>query len=312
MDLNRVAVFARVVEGNGFTAAAKALGLPKSSVSRAVTLLEAELGVRLLQRSTRKVSLTEAGSAFYERAARGLAGVEEAALAVADMQGALRGPIRMTSPADAGDRLLGPALARFLRRHPRVQVELVLTGRIVDLVAEGFDLALRAGHLRDGSLIARKVGDTAGGVFASPRYLSRHGEPARLDDLAAHRCVLFRPTRGRSVWTLKGPAGEEHVEVRGPLGADDLSFVRRALLGGPARTPAAFVPGLRRAHSPRLPLVPLRASPRRRVSRLPDHVAERHAQAAARGTRPRAQRAHGQEHRERRALERENLGLSRA
>lgn len=232
MDLNRVAVFARVVEVNGFTAAAKALGLPKSSVSRAVTLLEAELGVRLLQRSTRKVSLTEAGSAFYERASRGLAGVEEAALAVADMQGSLRGPIRMTSPADAGDRLLGPALARFLRRHPRVHVELVLTGRIVDLVAEGFDLALRAGHLRDGSLIARKVGDTEGGVFASPRYLSRHGEPARLEDLAAHRCVLFRPTRGRSVWTLKGPAGEEHVEVRGPLGADDLSFVRRALLGG--------------------------------------------------------------------------------
>lgn len=232
MDLNRVAVFARVVEGGGFTAAAKGLGLPKSSVSRAVTLLEAELGVRLLQRSTRKVSLTEAGSAFYERASRGLAGVEEAALAVSDMQGALRGPIRMTAPVDAGERLLGPALARFLRRHPRVHVELVLTGRVVDLVAEGFDLALRAGALRDGSLIARKVGESEGGAYASPRYLARRGEPARVEDLASHRCVLFRPARGRSTWVLRGPGGEERVEVKGPLGADDLSFVRRALLAG--------------------------------------------------------------------------------
>jgi DNA-binding transcriptional LysR family regulator len=232
MDLNRVAVFVRVVEEQGFTAAAKALGLPKSSVSRGVGLLEAELGVRLLQRSTRRVSLTEAGGAFYERASRGLAGVEEAAAAVADMQGALRGPIRMTAPVDAGERLLAMPLARFVRRHPKVHVELVLTGRVVDLVEEGFDLALRAGLLRDGSLGARKLGESEGGVFASPRYLAKRGTPAQVEDLARHRCVLFRPTRGRAIWALAGPAGEERVEVSGPLGADDLSFVRRSLLAG--------------------------------------------------------------------------------
>ncbi len=232
MDLNRVAVFVRVVEEHGFTAAARALSLPKSSVSRSVALLEAELGVRLLQRSTRRVSLTEAGAAFYERAARGLAGVGEAAAAVADMQGALRGPIRVTAPVDAGERLLAPAVARFVRRHPRVHVELVLTGRVVDLVEEGFDLALRAGGLRDGSLVARKVGESEGGVFASPRYLTKRGTPARVEDLARHRCVLFRPTRGRATWALRGPGGEERVEVGGPLGVDDLSFVRRALLDG--------------------------------------------------------------------------------
>ncbi|HEU4412226.1 MAG TPA: LysR family transcriptional regulator [Polyangiaceae bacterium] len=232
MDLNRVAVFVRVVDDQGFTAAAKALGLPKSSVSRAVGLLEAELGVRLLQRSTRRVSLTEAGGAFYERASRGLAGVEEAAAAVADMQGALRGAIRMTAPVDAGERLLAAPIARFVRRHPRVHVELVLTGRVVDLVEEGFDLALRAGALRDGSLVARKLGESEGGVFASPRYLARRGTPARVEDLTRHRCVLFRPSRGRATWALTGPDGEERVEVGGPIGADDLSFVRRMLLAG--------------------------------------------------------------------------------
>jgi DNA-binding transcriptional LysR family regulator len=232
MDLNRVAVFVRVVEDQGFTAAAQTLGLPKSSVSRAVGLLEAELGVRLLQRSTRRVSLTEAGAAFYERASRGLAGVEEAAAAVADMQGALRGSIRLTAPVDAGALLLAAPLARFARRNPRVHVELVLTGRVVDLVEEGFDLALRAGQLRDGSLVARKLGESDGGVFASPRYLARRGTPAAVADLARHRCVLFRPARGRATWALTGPEGEERVEVAGPLGADDLSFLRRALLAG--------------------------------------------------------------------------------
>jgi DNA-binding transcriptional LysR family regulator len=232
LDLNRVAVFVRVVEEQGFTAAAQALALPKSSVSRAVALLEAELGVRLLQRSTRRVALTEAGGAFYERAARGLAGIGEAASAVADMQGALRGPVRMTAPVDAGERMLGAPLARFVRRHPLVHVELVLTGRVVDLVEEGFDLALRAGPLRDSSLVARKLGDPEGGVYASPRYLARHGTPARVADLAGHRCVLFRPARGRSLWSLTGPSGEERVEVAGPIGADDLSFVRRMLLAG--------------------------------------------------------------------------------
>ncbi|HEU4534437.1 MAG TPA: LysR family transcriptional regulator, partial [Polyangiaceae bacterium] len=232
MDLNHVVVFVQVVKEQGFTAAARALALPKSSVSRAVSLLEAELGVLLLQRSTRRLSLTEAGAAFYERASRGLAGVEEAAAAVADMQGALRGPVRVTASVDAGERLLAAPLSRFARRHPGVHVELVLTARVVDMVEEGFDLALRAGPLRDGSLIARKVGHSEGGAFASPRYLARHGAPSRVEDLARHRCVIFRPTRGRAVWALTGPAGEERVEVGGPLGADNLSFVRAAVLAG--------------------------------------------------------------------------------
>ncbi|WP_437757157.1 LysR family transcriptional regulator [Sorangium sp. So ce1389] len=232
MDLNRIAVFVRVVDEQGFTAAARVLGLPKSSVSRSVALLEEALGARLLHRSTRSVRLTEAGAAFYERASRGVASLEEAAAMVADLQATVRGPIRITAPVDAGISLLGPHVARFVRRHPAVRIDVVLTGRVVDLVEEGFDLALRAGPVRDGSLIARKIGQVEDALYASPRYLERAGAPRSLGDLAAHRCVLFRATRGRAAWTLQGPAGDETVEVEGPVAVDDLSFVRRALLAG--------------------------------------------------------------------------------
>ncbi|WP_437999368.1 LysR family transcriptional regulator [Sorangium sp. So ce185] len=232
MDLNRIAVFVRVVDEQGFTAAARVLGLPKSSISRSVALLEEALGARLLHRSTRSVRLTEAGAAFYERASRGVASLEEAAAMVADLQSVVRGPIRITAPVDVGVAMLEPAVARFVRRHPAVRVDVVLTGRVVDLVEEGFDLALRAGPLRDGSIIARKIGQVEDALYASPRYLERAGVPGSLADLATHRCVLFRATRNRAAWRLTGPAGEETVEVEGPLAVDELSFARRAVLAG--------------------------------------------------------------------------------
>ncbi|WP_437578325.1 LysR family transcriptional regulator [Sorangium sp. So ce887] len=232
MDLNRIAVFVRVVDEQGFTAAARVLGLPKSSVSRSVALLEQALGARLLHRSTRSVRLTEAGAAFYERASRGVASLEEAAAMAADLEAVVRGTIRITAPVDVGVAMLEPAIARFVRRHPAVRIDVVLTGRVVDLVEEGFDLALRAGPLRDGSVIARKIGQVEVALYASPRYLERAGVPGSLGDLAAHRCVLFRATRGRAAWTLQGPAGDETVEVEGPLAVDELSFARRAVLAG--------------------------------------------------------------------------------
>jgi DNA-binding transcriptional LysR family regulator len=232
MDLNRVAIFVRVVDERGFTAAAKVLGLPKSSVSRAVSLLEQDLGVRLLQRSARNVSLTEAGTVFYEGVSQSFTAIQEAAAAVMELEAGLRGPIRITAPADAGVWVLASAVARFGRLHPGVHVDVVLTGRIVDLIEEGFDLALRAGPMRDSSLIARKIGTAATALYASSRYLARHGAPTQLAELAKHRCVLFRATRGRATWTLTGPNGPESVEVSGPLSADDFSFVQRTLQSG--------------------------------------------------------------------------------
>ncbi len=232
MDLNRVAVFVRVVEERGFTAAAKALGLPKSSVSRSVALLERELGARLLLRSTRSVTLTDAGAAFYQRASRGLSAVEEAREAVVELESDVRGRVRITAPLDVGVSLLAPLVAEFVVRHPNVHVDVALTSRVVDLVEEGFDLALRVGAAPDSTLVARKLSPLELGLYAAPRYLAERGEPRHVADLARHRCVLFRAPQGRATWTLTGPSGPRSVEVSGPVGADDMAFVQTAVRAG--------------------------------------------------------------------------------
>ena len=232
MDLNHVAVFARVVELGSFTAAAKQLGLPKSSVSRSIVRLEDELGVRLLQRTTRTLHLTEAGQAYYERVRVSLTGLEEAASAATNLSAELRGTVRMSAPANLGTLALGELIARFVRKYPLVHIELSLSSRFVDLVAEGFDLALRAGKLADSSLVARKIGSDYLGIFASPAYLRRRGRPKTLADLTEHDCVLFRGTHGKSDWLLSGPQGEERVTVRGPLNVDEMAFAQEAVSAG--------------------------------------------------------------------------------
>lgn len=232
MDLNHVAVFARVVEHESFTRAAKQLGLPKSSVSRTVTRLEDELGVRLLQRTTRKLHLTEAGQAYYERARVALAALDEAASAATNLGAEPRGTVRMSAPSDMGNLRFGEIVARFLRKYPLVHVEISLTSRYVDLVAEGFDLALRAGRLADSSLVARKIGIDSLGLFASPGYLRRRGRPKTVAELANHDCILFHATLGKSEWHLTGPRGVERVTVRGPLNVDEMGFVQQAVAAG--------------------------------------------------------------------------------
>lgn len=231
MDLNRVAAFVRVVHDGSFTGAAKALGLPKSSVSRSVAQLEQDLGVRLLHRTTRKIALTDAGSAFFERVSRALGDIDEATTAASDMQAALRGTVRVTAPVDFGAAVLAPIVARFVRKHPTIHVDLSLSGRVVDLVTEGFDLAVRAGPLRDSSLVVRRVGNLESALYATPRYLERRGTPKKVDDLAAHDGVLFRANAGRMDVSLSGPRGETRsVTMTGPVACDDLSFAKRAVL----------------------------------------------------------------------------------
>jgi DNA-binding transcriptional LysR family regulator len=232
VDLNRIATFVRVVDEQSFTAAAKTLGLPKSSVSRSVAALEAEVGVRLLVRTTRKLALTDAGRAFYERARDAVAGLEEATAAVADMGREPRGTVRLTAPADLGQQLLPDVVARFTRKHPHIRLEVVLTGRVVDMVEEGFDLAVRAARLDDSSLVARRLGSGALGLFASSAYLRRRGRPKNVAELATHECVLFRGSAGRSTWRLTGPNGVETVEVNGVIDVDDMGFVHGAVAAG--------------------------------------------------------------------------------
>jgi DNA-binding transcriptional LysR family regulator len=233
MDLNRVSAFVRVVHDGSFTAAAQTLGLPKSSISRSVAQLEQDLGIRLLHRTTRQLHLTDAGAAFYERVSRALGDIDEATLAASDTQEELSGVVRVTAPVDIGVGALPGIIARFVRKHPKIRVELSLTGRVVDLVGEGFDLAVRAGPLRDSSLVARRVGELQSVAYASPKYIERHGEPRDLHELAEHACVLFRSTSGKATWQLTRNDGTSaSVDVTGRVASDDLSFVRKAVLAG--------------------------------------------------------------------------------
>jgi DNA-binding transcriptional LysR family regulator len=230
MDLNLVTAFVRVVEQQSFTGAAKALRLPKSSVSRRVTELEEELGVQLLHRTTRKLALTEAGRSYYEQAERALSELHAAAESAAGMDTEARGIVRVTAPVDIGVMGLADILAEFLREYPDIHVELSVSSRVVNLVDEGFDIGVRAGKSRDASLVARRVGNAALGLYASPEYLKTRGRPQTLDDLRAHDCVLFRAQHGKALWKLDGPGGETStVEVRGRINVDEMLFVQQAI-----------------------------------------------------------------------------------
>jgi DNA-binding transcriptional LysR family regulator len=231
LDLNQVTAFVRVMESGSFTAAARELGLPKSSVSRRVSALETSLRVRLLQRSTRQLVLTEAGRLYFERARAALRGLADANLAVTDLSHEIAGPIRFTAGGD-NTGLIANLLAEFLARYPKVQIDVVLTPRRVDLVAEGFDLALRAGPLVDSALIARRLGRSELGLFASPAYLRKAGRPKNVADLAKHRFVLFGEPHEREHLRLTGPDGEENVKVQGPLVVHDMSVAVDAISAG--------------------------------------------------------------------------------
>src|SRR5450755_4408858 len=230
-DLNQVSAFVQVMESGSFTAAARALGLPKSSVSRRVSALETSLRVRLLQRSPRKLMLTEAGRLYFERARAALGGLADASAAVTDLSREIAGPIRFTSGGD-NTGLMAALLAEFLAQHPKIQIDVMLTPRRVDLVGEGFDLALRAGPLVDSSLVVRRLGRTELGLFASRAYLRQAGHPRRVADLAEHRFVLFGEPHERDQLRLTGPTGQQVVTIQGPLVAHDMSFAADAIAAG--------------------------------------------------------------------------------
>jgi DNA-binding transcriptional LysR family regulator len=186
--------------------------------------------VRLLQRTTRKLTLTDAGRVFFDQVSGLVARVEDATAAIREFGTEPRGTVRLTAPPDSEQIGLGEAFASFARKYPAIHVDLTLTGRMVDLVGEGFDMAVRAGRLTDSSLIARKVGPSRLALFAAPHYLADVGVPQSLAELKRHNFILLKGQgrKGKATLRLTGPTGEESVEVSGNLSADEMTFMLHA------------------------------------------------------------------------------------
>ncbi len=231
MDLNQAAVFVKVVQAGSFSAAARRLGLPTSTVSHRVMTLEKRLGVTLLQRTTRRLHLTEAGELYFAHAATGLGHMLDAEAAVTEALGEPSGRLRVTAPADLGDRILAGLMTRMRREQPKVQVEMLLTDRYVDLVAEGVDVAIRTGHLKDSSLIARQLGVARWEPVASPDYLNAAPPLDSPQSLRHHCCLQFTPL-GKDAWTLTNDQGSIVVPLPGQVMVNDIRVVRAMAIAG--------------------------------------------------------------------------------
>jgi DNA-binding transcriptional LysR family regulator len=229
MDLNLLTIFEAVARTSSFSAAAKELALPKSTVSRGVARLESELGSQLLFRTTRQVSLTAAGTALFDRVTPLLRSVKSALGEVPEREEEPSGMLRVTAPVDLGVLFLAEVVTRYTARYPAVSVDLQLTGRVVDLVAESFDVALRvAVKLQDSSLVVRRAAPIVLQLFAAPSYLARRGTPKTEDELARHEWVVFRAGAQK----LRAPRDVRGLGSHGRVVCDDLLFVREAVTRG--------------------------------------------------------------------------------
>jgi DNA-binding transcriptional LysR family regulator len=227
-----IPAFEGVVAAGSFAGAARALGLSVAAVSKQVRALEDRLGVRLLQRTTRQVRLTEAGERFHERCQRILADLEDAEREVAERQATARGRVRVSAPMSFGQRHIGPVASAFLESHPDVAIDLVLDDRFVDLLAEGFDVAVRVAELRDSSLVARRLCASRRVLCAAPAYLAQHGAPAAPDELVAHRCIGYAYMASGCDWPFRTPGGRRLVRVHGPVMSNNGDVVRVLALDG--------------------------------------------------------------------------------
>jgi len=224
-------VFVRVLDRGSFSSAANDLGLTPSAVSKLVSRLEDRLGVRLLERSTRRLALTPEGETFLLRARRIVADVEEAEAEVARARGAPRGKLRINAGTAFGLHQLAPALADFLARYPEIDVELSITDRLVDLIEEQADIAVRSGHIPAGPFVQRKIADLQRVICAAPSYLARRGTPRAAADLKSHDCVVVAGP-GLNRWPFKTRSGIDVVEVRPRVSTDDAEAALRLAIEG--------------------------------------------------------------------------------
>ena len=234
LDLNDVAIFVQVVRCGSFAEASRRLGVPPNTLSRRVQQLEAQLGTRLMQRSTRHLTLTSAGQVFLERCSGAVEGLMDAGEELLAVNQEPSGLVRVAAPADFFEFFAMEWLTEFLVAHPKVRVDFVLSDGRADLIADRIDVAFRGGILEDSGLFARKVLDAGSdGLVASPAYIARRGVPATLQDLADHDCLAFSHPSGKATWRVTGPDGAPaEVQVAGRFSGNTAQALRKAALAG--------------------------------------------------------------------------------
>ncbi|PWT70784.1 MAG: LysR family transcriptional regulator [Proteobacteria bacterium] len=230
--LEAMQMFVRIVETGSFSAVARELGTTQPTISKQLTALEQRVKTKLLNRSTRSLSLTDSGASFYERCKQIIEEVQEAEGALGRLQATLTGTLHLNSSIALGQLFLTPLMLKFQNLYPDLTVELSLNDRIIDLVEEGVDLAVRLGRLADSSLVARRLGSTRRLLCATAGYLEEHGEPRRPEDLSEHNCLLYLYLSSGNEWIFKGADGEIHVRVQGNFKANNAYAIREAVLAG--------------------------------------------------------------------------------
>lgn len=231
-DLRRMVIFYHVVDTHSFSAAARRLGIARSAISRHISLLEKSIGVRLLNRTTRRLSLTEAGETYYQSCARIVAEAEIAAHRVGELQDEPVGTLKVTAPSSLGDRLVTPLVTAFMQRYTTLNVELILDDQVVDMVKEGIDVSIRAGWLDDSTFVARKLGDMSRLLCVSPGYVEKYGKPETPAELAGHECIIFTRIPAPYHWTFIKNKREQRIQVKGRFKTNNASAMRTALLDG--------------------------------------------------------------------------------
>ncbi|HGH6014406.1 TPA: LysR family transcriptional regulator [Vibrio mimicus] len=227
-----IPVFVAVVECGSFSLAAKKLKITKSAVSKRLSQLEDDLGIRLINRTTRKLSLTEAGERYYYHVSQALSYAQQGMDAVTELQGEPQGKLKITAPMSFGVLHIAPIIADFISIYPKVEIDLQLEDQMVDLIEGGFDLAIRIGHLPTSNLVAKRLVTCQSVLCASPEYLTRHGEPEKPADLLEHNCLVYSYFRGGSEWTFNHQQQEVKVIPKGNLTVNNSEAIRRALLAG--------------------------------------------------------------------------------
>lgn len=231
-DLNLMAIFAHVAHEGSFSAAANKLGMSRSAVSKAVAKLENSLGARLLNRSTRHLSLTEVGAAMFEHCSRIIDEAEQAKRIVEDLHSRPRGTLKIAASVAFGTLHIAPAMADFLDMYPELDIDMAITDRVIDLAEEGYDIAIRVMHEPPDAMVARKLAPVQRRLCATPEYFMKYGVPRIPQDLTRHNCLDYIHSGDKGIWKFKGPEGEIAVPVSGKLRINDDEALSQVVLGG--------------------------------------------------------------------------------